>query len=80
MPRPITLPEPWRSLTGKIEQEWESHHPGQRSPGAVQLTADTLLCDTRTLRRWANGVTQPDRRARDVIAHVFRKAQLQAPY
>ena len=66
MPRPTTLPEPWASLAAKL--------------GGVRQLADALICDARTLHRWAHGDTKPDRRARDVIQHVFRHYGVQAPY
>ena len=41
MARPITLPEPWRSLALKL--------------GGVQALADRLGTTPRTINRWANG-------------------------
>lgn len=65
MPRPSTLPDPWLSLAAKL--------------GSVQALAGALLCDTRTLHRWAHGDTQPDRRAALVIRSAFERAGLMPP-
>jgi transcriptional regulator with XRE-family HTH domain len=65
MGRPTTLPEPWRSLAEKL--------------GSVQALADVLLCDVRTVNRWANGETQPDRRAREWIQAAFHQAGIPPP-
>ncbi len=66
MARPSTLPEPWRSLADKL--------------GGVLALADVLLCDVRTVRRWANGETEPDRRAREWILAAFHQAKVPAPW
>ena len=65
MSRPSTLPEPWRSLADKL--------------GGVQALADVLLCDVRTVRRWANGETKPDRRAWEWIRAAFQWANVPPP-
>ena len=65
MARPTTLPEPWNLLAEKL--------------GGVQALADLLLCDVRTVRRWANGETQPDRRAREWIYAAFQQAKIEPP-
>lgn len=65
MGRPTTLPAPWSLLAEKL--------------GGVQALADVLLCDVRTVRRWANGETQPDRRALEWIHAAFRQAGLTPP-
>ena len=66
MARPSTLPEPWNALAEKL--------------GGVRALADVLLCDVRTVRRWANGETQPDRRAREWILAAFHQAKIPAPF
>ena len=66
MPRPSTLPAPWSLLAEKL--------------GGVQALADAMLCDVRTVRRWANGETSPDRRAREWILAAFRQAKLPEPW
>lgn len=66
MARPSTLPEPWNTLAEKL--------------GGVQALADVLLCDVRTVRRWANGVTHPDRRAREWIHAMFHQTKVPPPF
>lgn len=65
MPRPTTLPEPWRSLAAKL--------------GGVQALADALLCKPVTLRRWAAQTQEPDPRAKAWIAQTFRKHKVPQP-
>lgn len=78
MPRPTTLPEPWRSLADALERQWLSAHPGQKSPGGVTLVAYTLEIDVRTVRRWAERLPAK-RRDRDWIFSVFRDAGIEPP-
>ena len=66
MPRPTTLPEPWRSLAAKL--------------GGVQALADALHSDARTVRRWSIGERIPRGPARALIISTFRNAGIQAPY
>lgn len=66
MPRPTTLPEPWRSLAAEL--------------GGVKALAEVLLCDPRTVARWAHGERTPDRRAREWILAAFHQAKIQPPW
>ena len=79
MPRPTTLPEPWRSLAAELERRWLAAHPGQSSPGGVTLAAAELRCSPVTLRRWAAGSQPPDPRAQAWIQSVFRDCGLEPP-
>lgn len=65
MPRPTSLPEPWRSLADKL--------------GGVQALADVLLCDPRSIHRWACGERKPDRRSAEWIRAAFRQAGFEPP-
>lgn len=65
MPRPTTLPEPWRSLAEKL--------------GGVQALADALLCSPVTLWRWAHGTQIPDPRAEAWIRRVFEDHGMEPP-
>lgn len=57
MPRPSTLPEPWRTLAEKL--------------GGVQALANALHSSTRTINRWANGQRIPRGPALELIRQVF---------
>ena len=59
MPRPTTLPEPWRSLAAKL--------------GGVGALADALGADRRTVTRWASGDRQPSHTAQIAIDALFRR-------
>lgn len=82
MPRPTTLPEPWRTLAAELVRRWLAAHPDEppsRCPGGVTLAAEALLCRPVTLRRWAAGTQQPDPRAQAWIQTVFRSCGLEPP-
>ncbi len=81
MPRPTTLPEPWRSLAAELERRWlaDAGHDGQSCPGGVTLAAEALRCSPVTLRRWAAGTQPPDPRAQAWIQSVFRSCGLEPP-
>lgn len=79
MPRPISLPEPWRSLCEEVERRWRIAHPGQRSPGGVTLVARALGADRRTIARWARGERRPGGTARLAIAALFARHNLEPP-
>lgn len=65
MPRPSTLPEPWRSMADKL--------------GGVQALADALHSDPRTINRWATGERVPRGPALELIRLEFTKARLPIP-
>ena len=65
MPRPTTLPEPWRSLAEKL--------------GGVQALADALHSDPSAVRRWATGDRTPGGPARALIEALFRQHQIEPP-
>lgn len=79
MPRPTTLPEPWRSLAETLERQWVASHPGQSSPGGVTLLADALHSDVSTIRRWSAGTRQPRGPALALIAALFRRCEIEPP-
>ena len=81
MPRPTTLPEPWRSLAAELERRWlaDAGHDGQSCPGGVTLAAEALRCSVRTLRNWAHGETTPNQRDLVVLRSVFRGQGLEPP-
>ena len=58
MPRPTTLPEPWRSLAAKL--------------GGVQALADRLHASTRSIHQWAHGERRPNRQAQALIDRLMR--------
>ena len=65
MPRPIALPEPWKTLAEKL--------------GGVGALAESLGgVDPTTLRRWARG-RLPNCSARALILAVFKKHGIVAP-
>jgi DNA-binding transcriptional regulator YdaS (Cro superfamily) len=53
MPRPTTLPEPWRSLALRL--------------GGVQALADALHASARSVHHWAHGTRKPSRQAQAMI-------------
>ena len=53
MPRPTTLPDPWRSLAAKL--------------GGVQALADALHASPRSIHQWAHGTRKPSRQAQVLI-------------
>ena len=65
MPRPTTLPEPWRSLAERL--------------GGVGALAETLGATRRTLDHWARGDRTPGGTARTAIAALFRAHKLEPP-
>ena len=65
MPRPTTLPEPWRSLAEKL--------------GGVQSLAEALHSDTSAVRRWATGGRTPGGPAQALIAALFRAQGIEPP-
>ena len=79
MPRPTTLPEPWRSLAAELERRWLDTHPGQSCPGGVTLAAEALHSDTSAVRRWATAERTPGGPARALIDQLFRSCGLEPP-
>jgi len=65
MPRPTTLPEPWRSLAGRL--------------GGVQTLADALHSSPRTVHQWAHGKRKPQGPAQAAIEALFAAHGLAAP-
>lgn len=58
MPRPTTLPEPWRSLAVKL--------------GSVQALADSLHASPRSVHQWAHGTRKPNGQAQALIDALMR--------
>lgn len=79
MPRPTTLPEPWRSLCSALERQWIEANPGQSCPGGVTLAAEALHSDPRTIRRWAATERTPGGPARALIDALFRAHGIEPP-
>lgn len=65
MPRPTTLPDPWRSLAAKL--------------GGVQALADALGAGLRTVNDWAAGRRSPRGPSLALIQRVFRDHRLKPP-
>ena len=65
MPRPTTLPEPWRSLADAL--------------GGVQALSEELHSDPRTIRRWAAAERTPGGPARALIDALFRAHGIEPP-
>ena len=81
MPRPTTLPEPWRSLAAELARQWlaDPAHAGQSCPGGVTLAAEALESDPATMRRWARGQRTPRGPARRLIDQLFLGCGLEPP-
>lgn len=65
MPRPTTLPEPWRTLAVRL--------------GGVYALALALYSDERTVRRWARRERLPRGPAVARIAELFRRYHMEPP-
>lgn len=65
MPRPSTLPEPWRTLAVRL--------------GGVQALADALHSSPRTVHQWAHGQRRPQGPARAAIQALFAAHGLAVP-
>ena len=65
MPRPTTLPDPWRSLAKKL--------------GGVGALASALGTASRTVNRWARGDREPTGTAQKAIAALFAAHNLEPP-
>ena len=65
MPRPTTLPEPWRTLAARL--------------GSVQALADALGTAPRTINQWAMGERSPRGTARIAIMALFRHHKVEPP-
>ena len=65
MPRPTTLPDPWRSLAEKL--------------GGVGALASALGATRRTLDHWARGDRTPGGTAQKAIAALFAAHKLEPP-
>ena len=65
MPRPTTLPEPWRTLAVRL--------------GGVQALADALHSSPRTIRQWAHAQRRPQGPAQAAIAALFAAQGIPAP-
>jgi uncharacterized membrane-anchored protein len=65
MPRPTTLPEPWRSLAERL--------------GGVQALADALHSAPRTIRQWAHHERTPGRLASAAILALFLAHSIPPP-
>jgi len=65
MPRPPTLPEPWRSLALRV--------------GGVEALAEALHSNPSTVRRWAHGERSPAGPARAMIRALFAAHHLESP-
>lgn len=65
MPRPTTLPEPWRTLADKL--------------GGVSALADALGTGPRTVNNWATGGRSPRGTARIAITALFRRHRIEPP-
>ena len=81
MPRPTTLPEPWRSLAAELERRWlaDAGHDGQSCPGGVTLAAEALESSTKAVYQWAHGQRAPRGPARRLIDQLFRDCGLEPP-
>ena len=79
MPRPTTLPEPWRSLAAELERRWLDTHPGQSCPGGVTLAAEALEPSAKAVYQWAHGQRAPRGPARRLIDQLFRDCGLEPP-
>lgn len=64
MPRPTTLPEPWRSLAAKL--------------GGVQALADALGVVPLTVRRWGSGEMKMSGPARKLYEALLREHKIDA--
>ena len=65
MPRPTTLPEPWRTLAACL--------------GSVQALADALGTTPRTINGWASGNRRPTGTARLTIRMLFYSHRIEVP-
>ena len=65
MPRPTTLPEPWRTLAARL--------------GSVQALADALGTAPRTINQWAMSERSPRGTARIAIMALFRRHKVEPP-
>lgn len=65
MPRPTTLPEPWRSMAERL--------------GGVQALADALHSAPRTIRQWAQHERTPSGTTKLAIVSLFRSHHLEPP-
>ena len=65
MPRPTTLPEPWRSLALRV--------------GGVEALAEALHSNVSTVRRWAHEERSPNGPARALIRATFEAHGLESP-
>ena len=65
MPRPTTLPEPWRSLAARL--------------GGVGALAAALGTARSTLDHWARGDRTPGGTAQTAIAALFARYGLEPP-
>jgi hypothetical protein len=57
MPKPTTLPEPWRELAKRL--------------GGVAIMAEAMGTVPRTVNHWANGTRKPGGSAQKLIRTVF---------
>ena len=64
MPRPTTLPEPWRSLAANL--------------GSVQALADGLGVTPLTVRRYASGEIKMGGSARKLFEALLREYKTEA--
>jgi len=65
MPRPPTLPEPWRSLALQV--------------GGVEALAEALHSNVSTVRRWAHEERSPNGPALALIRATFEAHGLESP-
>ena len=65
MPRPVSLPEPWRSLALRL--------------GSVEALASELHSNPSTIRRWAHQERSPNGPARALIRALFEAHGLESP-
>ena len=65
MPRPPTLPEPWRSLALQV--------------GGVEALAEALHSNVSTVRRWAHEERSPNGPAQALIRALFAEHHLESP-
>ena len=65
MPRPTSLPEPWRSLALRV--------------GGVEALAEALHSNVSTVRRWAHEERSPAGPARALIRALFEAHGIDPP-
>ena len=65
MPRPTSLPEPWRSLALRV--------------GGVEALAEALRSNPSTVRRWAHRERAPNGPALALIRALFAAHHLESP-